>query len=161
MLKGLTYHSIIGSIRFLANEQGLLGCYFIGQKYFQHGYEKETITEAQSVFLDETKIWLDDYFAGKNPDPNRLTLVPYGTAFQRRVWQVLAQIPYGETLTYGEIAEKMNCGSAQAIGGAVGKNPLSIIVPCHRVLGKQGQLTGYAGGIERKRWLLTHEHADV
>lgn len=160
MLRKLVYQSDLGEITVLANEKGLLGCYFLGQKYFEYGYELEKIIEERSVFLDEAKVWLDDYFAGKNPDLSRLTLVPYGTAFQRKVWKVLAQIPYGETMTYGEIAEKINCGSAQAVGGAVGKNPLSIIVPCHRVLGNQGQLTGYAGGVERKCWLLEHEKAN-
>ena len=96
MLRKLVYQSELGEIVVLANEKGLLGCYFLGQKYFEYGYERE----------------------------------------------------------------KINCGSAQAVGGAVGKNPLSIIVPCHRVLGNQGQLTGYAGGVERKCWLLEHEKAN-
>ena len=86
-----------------------------------------------------------------------MVLAPQGTAFQQSVWQVLREIPYGKTMTYGEIAQKIQCASAQAVGGAVGKNPLSVFVPCHRVLGSQGQLTGYAGGLERKRWLLSHE----
>lgn len=85
-----------------------------------------------------------------------MVLAPQGTAFQQSVWQVLREIPYGKTMTYGEIAQKIQCASAQAVGGAVGKNPLSVFVPCHRVLGSQGQLTGYAGGLERKRWLLSH-----
>ncbi|MDU7209682.1 MAG: methylated-DNA--[protein]-cysteine S-methyltransferase, partial [Streptococcus sp.] len=126
MLRKLVYQSELGEIVVLANEKGLLGCYFLGQKYFEYGYEREKIIEETTIFLDEAKVWLDDYFTGKNPDPSRLTLVPYGTAFQRKVWKVLVQIPYGETMTYGEIAEKINCGSAQAVGGAVGKNPLSI-----------------------------------
>ncbi len=160
MLKKLIYQSKLGDISVLANDEGLLGCYFLGQKYFEDGYETENIVKENNAFLDEAKVWLDDYFAGKNPEPSRLTLAPEGTAFQKKVWAILAQIPYGQTMTYGEIAAKLNCASAQAVGGAVGKNPLSIIVPCHRVLGSQGQLTGYAGGVERKRWLLEHENAN-
>ena len=159
MLRKLVYQSDLGEIEVLANENGLLGCYFSGQKYFEYGYECEKIIEESSAFLDEAKSWLDDYFSGKSPNPNRLTLVPQGSVFQRKVWKVLVQIPYGETMTYGAIAKQINCGSAQAVGGAVGKNPLSIIIPCHRVLGSQGQLTGYAGGLWRKRWLLEHENA--
>lgn len=161
MLRKLVYQSDLGEIEILANEKGLLGCYFLGQKYFEYGYEREKIIEERSDFLDEGKDWLDDYFAGKKPDPSRLTIAPCGTAFQRKVWKVLAQIPYGETMTYGDIAKHINCASAQAVGGSVGKNPLSIIIPCHRVLGSKGQLTGYAGGIERKRWLLEHEIANI
>ncbi len=160
MLKKLIYQSKLGDISVLANDEGLLGCYFLGQKYFEDGYETENVVEGNNAFLDEVKVWLDDYFAGKNPELSRLTLAPEGTAFQKKVWAILAQIPYGQTMTYGEIATKLNCASAQAVGGAVGKNPLSIIVPCHRVLGSQGQLTGYAGGVERKRWLLEHENAN-
>ena len=90
-----------------------------------------------------------------------LSLCPRGTAFQQRVWQLLQDIPYGETLTYGDIAQRLNCPSAQAVGGAVGKNPLSIMIPCHRVLGSRGHLTGYAGGLDRKNWLLAHEQSAI
>ncbi len=103
------------------------------------------------------KAWLDDYFAGRKPDLHRLRLAPHGTAFQHQVWSALAAIPYGQTTTYGQLAAALNFKSAQAIGSAVGKNPLSIIVPCHRVLGADGSLIGYAGGIERKAALLELE----
>ena len=102
--------------------------------------------------------WMIILLVKSRPESIDLGALWYG--FSEEVWKVLVQIPYGETMTYGEIAEKINCGSAQAVGGAVGKNPLSIIVPCHRVLGNQGQLTGYAGGVERKCWLLEHEKAN-
>ena len=95
-------------------------------------------------------------FAG-DPITISFPLAPKGTAFQERVWQLLREIPYGETKTYGQLAQDLSCGSAQAVGQAVGRNPLTIIVPCHRVMGKNDQLTGYASGLDRKRWLLHHE----
>lgn len=100
--------------------------------------------------------WLDRYFSGQNPDfvpPIRLV----GTDFQRRVWQELLTIPYGHTTTYGELARRLGCRSAQAVGQAVGRNPIAIIVPCHRVVGSDGSLTGYAYGLERKEYLLNLE----
>lgn len=112
--------------------------------------------ENLSIFAS-VRDWLDDYFAGV-PRAVDFPLSPAGTDFQRRVWALLLTIPYGETTTYGAIAnqlgEKM---SAQAVGQAVGKNPIGIIIPCHRCIGARGQLTGYAGGLENKKWLLRHE----
>ena len=108
------------------------------------------------AMLDEACRWLDCYFEGKIPNwmpPLQLE----GTPFQQRVWQELMHIPYGRTVSYGQLAERIGCRSAQAVGGAVGRNPVAIIVPCHRVVGADGSLTGFAYGLERKRWLLTHE----
>ena len=111
----------------------------------------------------QTRHWLDDYFAGRNPDPSPLPLAPGGTPFQKEVWQLLRSIPYGRLTTYGEIARELAVSrgmrkmSAQAVGQAVGRNPIWIIIPCHRVLGARCQLTGYAGGLEKKIWLLQHE----
>lgn len=107
--------------------------------------------------FDETRRWLDLYFAGKKPDflP---PLAPKGTAFQQRVWDILLTIPYGKTMSYGDVARRISpTMSAQAIGGAVGRNPIGIIIPCHRVIGADGSLTGYASGLDRKRWLLELE----
>lgn len=102
--------------------------------------------------------WLDDYFAGKKPDPARIPLRLSGTPFQQQVWQILKTIPYGQTMTYGQIAKQISPNmSAQAVGGAVGSNPVSIIVPCHRVLGAGGRLTGYEFGLDIKRALLDIE----
>ncbi len=157
MLMRSYYPSPLGTISLLADERGLLGCYFVGQKYFENGYRDQAIVEGDSIFLADATAWLNAYFAGENPKAEDVVLAPQETAFQQSVWQVLREIPYGKTMTYGEIAQKIQCASAQAVGGAVGKNPLSVFVPCHRVLGSQGQLTGYAGGLERKRWLLSHE----
>ena len=112
--------------------------------------------------LRQAMAWLDAYFRGENPVID-FPLAPEGTEFQRQVWEILRKIPLGQTRSYGSIAREMaqRIGkekmSAQAVGGAVGRNPISILIPCHRVVGAQGQLTGYAGGLERKRWLLDHE----
>ena len=107
----------------------------------------------------QARVWLDRYFAGQRTVANELPLAPQGSAFRKRVWRVLCEIPYGQTVTYGEIARQLSVNSAQAVGGAVGHNPISIIIPCHRVLGADGSLTGYAGGLAAKQWLLRHEGA--
>lgn len=111
--------------------------------------------------------WLDSYFAGERPDPNLISLAPSGSAFRQLVWNILLEIPYGKVVTYRDIARKAaqqlgrQSMSAQAVGGAVGHNPISIIIPCHRVIGSDHSLTGYAGGLEKKRWLLELEGADI
>ena len=113
--------------------------------------------------FDTVKFWLTEYFAGKRPDVSCLPLELTGTPFQQGVWAYLMTIPYGKTCTYGDIAREMatlvgkKTMSAQAVGQAVGRNPISIIVPCHRVVGAGGKMTGYAWGIEKKEWLLAHE----
>ena len=113
--------------------------------------------------LAQTARWLDLYFAGRRPSPDPLPLAPSGTPFRQAVWRILLEIPYGETTSYGAIASRMareqgvEIISARAVGGAVGHNPISLIIPCHRVIGKHGDLTGFGGGLDRKRWLLIHE----
>ena len=149
------YQSPFGKLLLAADETGLTGLWFEGQKYFGL-YLDKTHTEKNLPVFEQADRWLDLYFSGKDPGFG-IPLHFIGTDFQNAVWAILASIPYGKTMTYGEIAQKIQCASAQAVGGAVGKNPLSVFVPCHRVLGSQGQLTGYAGGLERKRWLLSHE----
>ena len=117
--------------------------------------------------LRQTKDWLGHYFAGEQPAIGQLPLAPKGSAFQQEVWRVLCDIPYGHLTTYGEIARKIAAQrglasmSAQAVGGAVGHNPISIVIPCHRVVGSDGSLTGYAGGVQKKLWLLEHEGVDL
>ena len=157
------YYSPLGDILLAADEQGLTGLWFEGQKYFAYNLEKEHEKKELPVFK-ETSGWLDEYFAGLKPD----FLPPLhmiGTDFQKRVWEILLKIPYGKTMTYKEVAGKVAevCGlermSPQAVGGAVGHNAISIIVPCHRVVGTNGSLTGYAGGLERKMRLLQWEGA--
>ena len=159
------YESPLGGILLAADGSGLTGAWFDGQKYFSAGLPAER-TAQQTPILTEAARWLDGYFSGQAPDflP---PLHPSGSEFQRDVWEILLQIPYGQTTTYGEIArqlaEKRGLASmsAQAVGGAVGHNRISIFIPCHRVVGINGSLTGYAGGIDRKVRLLELEHADL
>ena len=159
------YDSPLGGILLAADETGLTGLWFDGQKYFARDLPAEH-AERETPVLTATKRWLDIYFSGREPDflP---PLHPVGSAFRLAVWNILLQIPYGQTTTYGEIArqlaEKKGLArmSAQAIGGAVGHNEISIIIPCHRVVGTSGSLTGYAGGIDRKVQLLKLERADM
>lgn len=158
-----TYKSPLGNILLAADEQGLTGLWFEGQKYYALYLDKENMEKELPVFA-KTRKWLDIYFSGREPD-FELPLHFTGTDFQNEVWEILYSIPYGETMTYGqiarEIAEKKGLMrmSAQAVGGAVGHNEISIIVPCHRVVGTNGSLTGYAGGIDKKISLLKLEGA--
>ena len=159
------YDSPLGGILLAADEIGLTGLWFDGQKYFARGLSSEQEERELPVLL-EAKRWLDIYFTGKEPEflP---PLHSIGSAFRRSVWKILLQIPYGRTTTYGEIArrlaekQKLSRLSAQAVGGAVGQNAISIIIPCHRVVGTNGSLTGYAGGVDKKMKLLELEHADM
>lgn len=159
------YDSPLGGILLAADDVGLTGLWFDGQKYFARGLSNERIAQETSV-LAEAKRWLDIYFTGKAPDFTP-PLHPIGSAFRRSVWEILLQIPYGQTTTYGEIARQLakkqglDRMSAQAVGGAVGHNEISIIIPCHRVVGADGSLTGYAGGIGKKEKLLELERADM
>lgn len=165
MIYTCTYASILGEILLAADETGLTGLWFKGQKYFANTLPDEKISQ-ETPILVETRKWLDIYFSGKEPK-FMPPLHPVGSAFRQDVWKILLQIPYGQTMTYGEIAKKiaeMNHTtkmSAQAVGGAVGHNDISIIIPCHRVVGSNGNLTGYAGGIEKKVSLLKLEHVDM
>ena len=159
------YESPLGGVLLAADEIGLTGLWFDGQKYFAHGLPADRV-ERETPALLEAKRWLDIYFSGKEPDFTP-PLHPIGSAFRQSVWEILLQIPYGKTTTYGEIArqlsEKMGLSrmSAQAVGGAVGHNEISIIIPCHRVVGTNGSLTGYAGGIDKKGKLLELEQTDM
>ncbi len=185
MIYTCTYKSPIGDILIASDEIGLKGLWFVGQKYFANTLPDEYITgldisdkhitnsqvpdEVSSYnnqILTDTRHWLDIYFSGQNPDFTP-ALHPIGSAFSLKVWQILLEIPYGKTMTYGEIARKLEAThghtkmSAQAVGGAVGHNEISIIIPCHRVVGTSGSLTGYAGGIDKKIALLELEHTDM
>ena len=157
------YRSPLGAILLAADDTGLTGLWFEGQKYFAQGLDKETEEKEFSVFQTARR-WLDVYFSGQAPD-FQVPLHFQGTAFQKEVWEILLSIPYGETTTYGAIAKQLAAKrglphlSAQAVGSAVGHNKISIIVPCHRVIGADGSLTGYAGGIWRKEKLLALEQA--
>ena len=151
------YASPIGKLTIASDGLHITGLWMEGQAYFAAGHHDPLDMPELPVF-QAAGSWLDRYFAGCSPSCKELPLLPRGTAFQQKVWGVLAQIPYGQTITYGQIANTMGAAmSAQAVGGAVGRNPVSIMIPCHRVIGFGGKLTGYAGGIERKKWLLRHE----
>lgn len=167
MYYSTSYLSPLGLITMASDGDRLIGVWLEGQKYFA-----ETITDSMienndlNIFI-ATKQWLDRYFAGEQPNIYELEIAPTGGEFRKVVWDILCEIPYGETITYGEIAKKVafkmnkKSMSSQAIGGAVGHNPISIIIPCHRVVGANGSLTGYAGGIDKKIKLLEHEGVDM
>ena len=158
------YPSRLGDILLAADEIGLTGLWFFGQSYFADTLPAEQIAQ-ETPILAQAREWLDEYFSGKEPDFTP-TLHPMGSPFRQAVWKLLLQIPYGQTTTYGEIARQLEKlqnrphMSAQAVGGAVGHNGISIIIPCHRVVGTKGSLTGYAGGLDKKMALLELEHAN-
>ena len=162
MLYTSHYASPLGGMTLVSDGTALVGLYFDGQKYAAEGLDATRTQKTLPVF-EEARRWLDVYFSGKKPDFTPPT-APSGTAFQQSVWEILRTIPYGQTVTYGAIARRIeqNTGcrmSAQAVGGAVGRNPISILIPCHRVVGTNGSLTGYAGGIDKKERLLQWEGA--
>ena len=159
-----SYRSPLGAITLASDGEVLTGLWFDGQKYFGSTLPQQAEAGDCPVFV-QTRRWLDSYFAGESPDftpPLRWDATP----FRRAVWEILLTIPYGRTMTYGQIAAQLadrmgKPQSAQAVGGAVGHNPISLIVPCHRVVGADGSLTGYAGGIDRKVKLLALEGTDM
>ena len=165
MTKTMRYSSPLGGILLAADDEGLIGLWFEGEKYFADVLPADA-AEGESEALVKTKRWLDVYFSGYEPDfvP---PLHPIGSAFRQEVWALLRKIPYGQTTTYGALAAQLAAAhggkpmSAQAVGGAVGHNEISIIIPCHRVVGASGSLTGYAGGIDKKVRLLELEHTDM
>ena len=157
----IVYTSPIGLLSIVATDQYLFGIWVEGQNHFERGLIADSIEEVKShPVLNQAISYLDDYFLGQNPSLSELPLAPIGTDFEKKVWSYLREIPFGTTVTYGQIAKDLSVVSAQAVGGAVGRNPWSILVPCHRVLGANKRLTGYAAGLERKAWLLNHERAD-
>ena len=154
------YASPLGGILLAADDAGLFGLWFEGQKYFARCLQPP-FEERLTAPLAAARRWLDAYFSGGRPTLD-VPLHLIGTPFQKDVWQALCEIPYGRTATYGEVAQTVashRCApvSARAVGNAVGRNAISLIVPCHRVVGANGSLTGYAGGIDKKIWLLEHE----
>ena len=161
MMYTLHYNSPLGGILLAADEVGLTGLWFDGEKYFADALDPEHKAQ-ETPILREAKRWLDVYFCGQEPDFTP-PLHPIGSPFRQEVWALLLQIPYGQTTTYGALAKQLAAMhglprmSAQAVGGAVGHNKISIIIPCHRVVGTNGSLTGYAGGIDKKAKLLTLE----
>lgn len=167
MIDTATYQSPIGQLLIAAKDNQLIGLWIEGQKYYLSNFKEEMIENDRLEIFIKTKQWLDRYFNGEKPDINELPMNPIGSEFRKSVWEILKQIPYGEVMTYNEIAKKLaqqkgiKRMSAQAVGGAVAHNPISIIIPCHRVVGTDGSLTGYAGGIKKKVYLLTLEKNDM
>ena len=156
MLYKQLYSSPLGELSLVADEENLVGIWFLGQQHFEAGLETAPV-EKRTDLLARVIHSLDAYFQTGQANLAGVSLADRGTDFQKRVWSYLQGIPAGQTVTYGQIAQDLQVHSAQAIGGAVGRNPWSILVPCHRVLGSQGQLTGYAGGLDKKICLLQHE----
>jgi len=162
-----TYHytSPIGGITMASNGESLTGLWFDGQKYFASTLSQRHV-EKQLPIFDRTCEWLDLYFSGKSPD-----FIPpvfmYVSNFRRDVYEILMTIPFGETMTYKEVADliakkhRIISMSAQAVGGAIAHNPISLVIPCHRVIGTNGKLTGYAGGLDKKEWLLDMEKRKI
>ena len=162
-----TYHytSPIGGITMASNGESLTGLWFDGQKYFASTLSQRHV-EKQLPIFDRTCEWLDLYFSGKSPD-----FIPpvfmYVSNFRRDVYEILMTIPFGETMTYKEVADliakkhRLISMSAQAVGGAIAHNPISLVIPCHRVIGTNGKLTGYAGGLDKKEWLLDMEKHSI
>ena len=159
------YDSPLGGITLASDGDALIGLWFDGQKYYADALDTDHEEKELPIF-EQTKKWLDIYFSGKSPDFTP-PLNMKTTEFRKAVWEVMLTIPYGKTMTYGEIAEQIakrkgiKRMSAQAVGGAVGHNSISLIIPCHRVVGTDGSLTGYAGGIQKKEKLLEMEGADM
>ena len=167
MIYTANYDSPMGKILLASREETLVGLWFTDQKYFLGTLKEPMEKKTDEPALRAAQSWLDRYFAGEKPDISELRLAPEGSAFRKAVWDILCQIPYGKTMTYGDISKQVAFQfgkehmSAQAVGGAVGHNPISVIIPCHRVVGANGSLTGYAGGIHKKIKLLAHEGVDV
>lgn len=161
------YSSPVGVLTLAARGDGLVGLWLAGQKYFGGTIAPALTQRGEAPVLTCAMGWLDRYFAGERPAYTELSLRPIGSGFRQRVWRVLCDIPYGQVTTYGEIAKKIAADtggtsmSAQAVGGAVGHNPISIVIPCHRVVGADGGLTGYAGGVGVKKRLLELEGVDM
>ncbi|SAK55106.1 methylated-DNA--protein-cysteine methyltransferase [Caballeronia temeraria] len=152
--------SPLGHILYRAEDGCLTGLFFVGQKHFPDGLQEPTLSDTapRARVIAEAREQVGEYFAGARQDFS-IALQLHGTAFQRQVWDALRQIPFGDAWTYGDLARRLGlpAGASRAVGSANGRNPVAIIVPCHRVIGVDGELTGYAGGVDRKRHLLTLE----
>lgn len=167
MIYTSTYQSPIGNLLIASKDNKLVGLWMENQKYYLSNFKEEIVETENLEILVKTKKWLDRYFNGKKLKINELEISLVGSEFRKSVWEILKNIPYGEVITYNDIAKELakqkgiKKMSAQAVGGAVGHNPISIIIPCHRVVGTNGSLTGYAGGIKKKIYLLEHEKVNM
>ncbi len=167
MLYTTSYASPLGAITLANDGENLIGLWMSGQKYFAATLKGRVEEKPDLPGFAKVKKWLDAYFSGEKPAIAELPLAPIGSEFRKAVWDILCEIPYGQCTTYGEIAKKMAARmnkesmSSQAVGGAVGHNSISIIIPCHRVVGSNGSLTGFSGGIDKKIKLLELEGVDM
>ena len=167
MYYSTAFPSPIGTITLACYDDNLVGLWTEGQKYHGDTIPEAMIENNDIPIFGAAKKWLDRYFAGEKPDIAGLPLAPIGGEFRQSVWKILCEIPYGEVITYGCIARKIavkmgrESMSSQAVGGAVGHNPISIIIPCHRVVGSKGSLTGFSGGVQMKVKLLALEGVDM
>lgn len=167
MIYTSAYQSPIGNLLIASKDNKLVGLWVENQKYYLSNFKEEIVEKENLEILVKTKKWLDRYFNGEKPDIKELEISPVGSEFRKSVWEILKNIPYGEVITYNDIAKEIakqkgiKKMSAQAVGGAVGHNPISIIIPCHRVVGTNGSLTGFAGGIKKKIYLLEHEKVNM
>ena len=161
------YASPVGDIVLGSDGENLIGLWFKDQKYFLDSIKEDTVQKDDLNIFNGTSKWLDKYFSGEKPLISDLPISPRGSDFRKSIWKILCEIPYGKVITYNDIAKEIanqkgiEHMSAQAVGGAVSHNPISIIIPCHRVVGSKGSLTGYAGGIDKKIKLLEHEKVDM
>lgn len=158
MLRCSSYDSPLGPLCLVAEGEALVGLWMEGQRYERASVGALPAPSAPTGVLAEAALWLAAYFNGARPEPDALPLAPRGSPFRRRVWRELCRIPYGTTVSYGELAARVG-SSPRAVGGAVGHNPIALIIPCHRVVAADGRPGGYAGGEVRKRYLLAHEAA--
>ncbi|GHU68496.1 methylated-DNA--protein-cysteine methyltransferase [Clostridia bacterium] len=167
MVYTTNYETPLCEVLIASDGESIVGLWMDGQKYYGATMKGDAVPKDDLPVFQAARDWLSRYFDGGKPDISELPLAPFGGEFRQEVWAVLRGIPYGETLTYGDIARALAAKtgkthmSAQAVGGAVGHNPISIIIPCHRVVGTNGSLTGYAGGIDKKVKLLEHEGTDL
>ena len=158
--------NLIGTLTLASDGESIVGCWFENDRYFGYGVDGDMERNDDVPVFAQARSWFDRYFAGACPDPRELPLGARATEFQKRVREAMLDIPYGETTTYGAIAKRIESEtgkrtSARAVGGAVGHNPLCVIAPCHRVVGTNGSLTGFGGGLDAKVKLLEHEHVDM
>ena len=167
MIYTSAYTTPIGDVLLASKNNELIGLWFEGQKYYLNSINEEMQVKNEEEILKKTKNWLDRYFKGEKPSIKEIKINPNGSDFRKEVWKILCKIPYGEVTTYKNIADTiakengLKKMSSQAVGGAVSHNPISIIIPCHRVVGSNGSLTGYAGGIDKKVYLLKHENVNM
>ena len=160
------FESELGTLTLLSDEKNLLGLWFNGQKYFGAGYDLSVAEISVTRPIGQALKWLTNYFAGQTPDPFAVPIKPNVSTFSQKVLKELQKVPYGEVTTYKELSNRVQKGQnkinlARAVGNAVKHNPISLIIPCHRVIGSDGSLTGYAGGLERKRALLKMENPQI